>query len=207
MGCNLFTDVSEKVNVNQAVACADLLTMIKFISAAACKRTRKMIETIFKTMKPGAMLLFIDNAGGGFQEMLQQAANNCGMVSAFGPFHHYEYEKPEFAITRFGYESQSKTKVSVQIWMKPTDSAPRQQQGSQNPHSYPQADNIRVRQTTPNDNRGRQNQRNNNRGRQNQRNNSRGGQFDYRRFPQNPNGLIDDDEVDVDCNNGCCTIM
>ncbi|GFU28410.1 uncharacterized protein NPIL_173361 [Nephila pilipes] len=119
IGCNLLTDVTSKLSVKQAVASADFLTMIKFISAAGCNHTRVMVENVFRTMKPGAILLFIDNAAGGFQSMAQEVANRCGMITVFGPLLHYDYEKTDFSITRFGYTSQSKTKMAVQIWRKP----------------------------------------------------------------------------------------
>lgn len=119
IGCNLLTDVTSKFSVKEAISSADFLTMIKFISAAGCNHTRGMVENVFRTMKPGAMLLFIDNAAGGFQSMVQQVANQYGMITVFGPLLHYDYEKPDFSITRFGYTSQSKTKVAVQIWKKP----------------------------------------------------------------------------------------
>lgn len=65
------------------------------------------------------MLLFIDNAAGGFQEMLHEVALQCGMVTLFGPLRHYEYENVNYSITKFNYTSQSKTKVAVHIWCKP----------------------------------------------------------------------------------------
>ncbi|GFQ72568.1 uncharacterized protein TNCT_37451 [Trichonephila clavata] len=119
IGCNLLTEVASKYSVKKAISSADFLTMIKFISAAGCNYTRNMVKNVFHTMKPGAMLLFIDNAAGGFQGMVQQVANQCGMITVFGPLLHYDYEKSEFSITRYGYTSQSKTKVAVQIWKKP----------------------------------------------------------------------------------------
>lgn len=70
-------------------------------------------------MKPGAMLLFIDNAAGGFQRMIEDVAYGCGMQSAFGPLEHYDYEEPLFSRVLYGYTSQSKTKVVIEMWKKP----------------------------------------------------------------------------------------
>ncbi|GFT45002.1 uncharacterized protein TNCV_1575611 [Trichonephila clavipes] len=42
--CNLLTDVASKYSVKEAVSSADFLTMIKFISAAGCNYTRRMVE-------------------------------------------------------------------------------------------------------------------------------------------------------------------
>lgn len=101
-----------------AVRNADIITMVKFISAAACDKTRLMVTKIFQNMKGGGMLLFVDNAAGGFHEMLQEVAASCGMQSVYGPVMHYDYEEPSFSRKLHGYTSQSKTKVSIQMWKK-----------------------------------------------------------------------------------------
>lgn len=75
-------------------------------------------------MKPGGMLLFVDNAAGGFDKMIRETASQCGMSTVFGPLMHYDYENPFFALERHGHTSQSKTRVSIQMWKKPTLSSP-----------------------------------------------------------------------------------
>ncbi|XP_035210906.1 uncharacterized protein LOC118185190 [Stegodyphus dumicola] len=118
---DLLSQVTTNSNIRNAVMSADIVTMVKFISAAACDKTRKMVKDIFGCMKPGALLIFIDNASGGFHEMISQVASECNMQLAFGPLLHYDYEDARFSRTRFGYTSQSKTKITFYVWKKPTD--------------------------------------------------------------------------------------
>ncbi|KFM60119.1 hypothetical protein X975_16282, partial [Stegodyphus mimosarum] len=118
---DLLSQVTMNSNIRNALMSADIVTMVKFISAAACNKTRKMVKDIFGCTKPGALLIFIDNASGGFHEMISQVASECNMQLAFGPLLHYDYEDASFSRTRFGYTSQSKTKVAFQIWKKPSD--------------------------------------------------------------------------------------
>ncbi|XP_054707084.1 uncharacterized protein LOC129216893 [Uloborus diversus] len=106
-------------NIQKIIQQSDFVSMVKFISAAACSGTRQMVYEIFSCMKPGAFLLFIDNAAGGFLEMVQQVAKQCGMLSVFGPLKHFEYEDPAYSMERFGYTSQSRSKMSLQVLMKP----------------------------------------------------------------------------------------
>lgn len=70
-------------------------------------------------MKPGGMLLFVDNAAGGFDRMIRETASDCGMVTVFGPLKHYDYENTSFNVKRYGNNSQFKTRVSVEMWKKP----------------------------------------------------------------------------------------
>lgn len=44
MSANLLVDVANKPSVRQIVKAADFITMVKFISAAACQSTRKMVK-------------------------------------------------------------------------------------------------------------------------------------------------------------------
>ncbi|XP_035210425.1 uncharacterized protein LOC118184807 [Stegodyphus dumicola] len=105
-------------DVNKAIGSADFLTMIKFISAAARHDTNVMVKKIFNSMKPGAVLLFIDNAGGGFHQLVMDVAQGCNLETVFGPFRHELYQNDVFRVKRFGYMSQSETKVTVHMWRK-----------------------------------------------------------------------------------------
>ncbi|XP_035210426.1 uncharacterized protein LOC118184808 [Stegodyphus dumicola] len=117
IGDNLLGKMSNKVN--QAIAAAEIITMVKFVSAAACKDTYQMIKNIFNTMKPGAIVLYIDNAGGGFHQLMGQVATECRFITVFGPLKHEHYVNENMNIKRFGYTSCYATKISVHIWRKP----------------------------------------------------------------------------------------
>ncbi|XP_054707083.1 uncharacterized protein LOC129216892 [Uloborus diversus] len=98
---------------------ADFISMVKFISAAACADTRAMIAEIFSCMKPGAIVIFIDNAAGGFLQVLQEQAESHGLLTVHGPVEHYCHENFFYYVDRFGCPSQWKTLVSFQMWIKP----------------------------------------------------------------------------------------
>ncbi|GFU23830.1 uncharacterized protein NPIL_457241 [Nephila pilipes] len=51
-------------DVSNAINSADFITMTKFVSAVVHQNATGMIKNIFKRMKPGALVLFIDNDGG-----------------------------------------------------------------------------------------------------------------------------------------------
>ncbi|XP_054707577.1 uncharacterized protein LOC129217321 [Uloborus diversus] len=105
--------------VKSSIMSADFISMVKFISAAACDNTESMVSEIFRYLKPGALVMFIDNAAGGFLQMLQDQARNHRLQTVRGPVEHYRFENADYSVNRFGYTSQSKTTVSLQIWMKP----------------------------------------------------------------------------------------
>ncbi|KAG8197126.1 hypothetical protein JTE90_011289 [Oedothorax gibbosus] len=132
MYANLLSDVETNPQVRQIVSAADIITMVKFISAAACQATSRMVQAVFNSMQPGAMLIFIDNAAGGFQEMVQQAALQCGMLTLYGPLLHHDYENANYSLNRFSYTSQSKTKVAFHIWWKPYTSSNNTTRGLRN---------------------------------------------------------------------------
>ncbi|KFM63513.1 hypothetical protein X975_26547, partial [Stegodyphus mimosarum] len=117
IGDNLLGKMSNQVN--RAIAAAEIITMVKFVSAAACKDTHQMIKKIFSTMKPGAIVLYIDNAGGRFHQLMSRVATECMFITVFGPLKHEHYVNENMNIKRFGYTSCYETKVSVHIWQKP----------------------------------------------------------------------------------------
>ncbi|GBM98941.1 hypothetical protein AVEN_265687-1 [Araneus ventricosus] len=104
--------------VNQSIARANLVTMIKFVSASSCKDTPAMIRKIFRTLKPGSLVLYIDNAGGGFHQVIRKEAQACNLITVFGPLKHHLYANQNFNVKRFGYTPCLETKVTVQIWRK-----------------------------------------------------------------------------------------
>ncbi|CAL1274660.1 unnamed protein product [Larinioides sclopetarius] len=97
---------------------ADLITMIKFVSAAACKETSNMIEKIFKIMKPGAFILFVDNAAGGFKELISSAAKKYKFSAISTPLKHQPYINECFKNIKYGYKSCYESKIAVQLLMK-----------------------------------------------------------------------------------------
>ncbi|GFQ95669.1 uncharacterized protein TNCT_49681 [Trichonephila clavata] len=97
---------------------ADLITLVKVLSGAVHKETSAMIEKIFRLMKPGALILFIDNAAGGFQKLISDAASEHKFVPVFGPLNHELYSNETVLRDRFGYKSCFQTRVSVQFLKK-----------------------------------------------------------------------------------------
>ncbi|GBN34209.1 hypothetical protein AVEN_142084-1 [Araneus ventricosus] len=113
---DLLEEVSQDLKL--VIESANLITLVKFVSAVACKKTSEMIEKIFQIMRPGAMVLFIDNAGGGFQELITSAAKKHHLVPIFEPLNHELYVNDTFNREKFGYKSCYKTRVAVQLLMK-----------------------------------------------------------------------------------------
>ncbi|KAF8792846.1 hypothetical protein HNY73_004395 [Argiope bruennichi] len=116
IGADLQEQLSEDLNV--VIEAADLITLVKFVSAVACKKTSEMIEKIFQILKPGAMVLFIDNAAGGFQELITLSAKKHHLIPIFGPLNHELYVNETFNLEKFGYKSCYKTRVAVQLLLK-----------------------------------------------------------------------------------------
>ncbi|GIY79751.1 hypothetical protein CDAR_300801 [Caerostris darwini] len=104
--------------LSKTISSSDLITLVKVVSAVACKETSKMIEKIFRVIKPGALVLFIDNASGGFQELISKAAAKYRLVPVYGPLNHQLYTNQTFNRERFGYKSCFKTRVAVQLLVK-----------------------------------------------------------------------------------------
>lgn len=70
-------------------------------------------------MKPGGMLLFIDNAAGGFHGLLTRTAKQFRFITAFGPLYHYTYLNESLQTEKFGYTSCFMTTVTIHLLMKP----------------------------------------------------------------------------------------
>ncbi|GFV48748.1 uncharacterized protein TNCV_625351 [Trichonephila clavipes] len=97
---------------------ADLITLVKVVSGAVHKKTSAMIKKIFRLMKPGALLLFIDNAAGGFQKLISNAASKYKFVPVFGPLNHELYVNETILRERFGFKSCFQTRLSAQFLKK-----------------------------------------------------------------------------------------
>lgn len=72
-------------------------------------------------MKPGAVLLFIDNDGGGFNELITKVANENDFLTIYGPFRHENYTNESMKIKRFGITSCFKSTVTVHLLQKPPE--------------------------------------------------------------------------------------
>ncbi|XP_015924430.1 uncharacterized protein [Parasteatoda tepidariorum] len=105
--------------VERAIRSANLITMVKFVSGAVCKDTDQMVRNIFNAMEPGALLLFIDNAAGGFSQSVSRISKRCQLRSVFGPLEHELYYDEIFNVTRYRHQSCHKIKVTVHMLMKP----------------------------------------------------------------------------------------
>lgn len=76
------------------------------------------LQSIFRVMKPGALIFFVDNAAGGFHEMVSQTAKECGMKSVFEPLRHYHYKEEAFRREYCSWISQYEARVTVEVWEK-----------------------------------------------------------------------------------------
>ncbi|XP_035229683.1 uncharacterized protein LOC118201651 [Stegodyphus dumicola] len=77
-------------NVKDVLMNADVLTMVYFLSAvngsSARDKSPKMLEEIFKLMKNGAFLLYLDSAAFGHYEGISAVAKNLGNLNViYGP--------------------------------------------------------------------------------------------------------------------------
>ncbi|PRD24918.1 UNVERIFIED_CONTAM: hypothetical protein NCL1_42420 [Trichonephila clavipes] len=70
-------------------------------------------------MKPGALVLFIDNDAGGSREVVLQVANECHFKPVFGPFEHHLYTNEELRVKKCGYWNCHETAVTIVILEKP----------------------------------------------------------------------------------------
>ncbi|KAF8787566.1 hypothetical protein HNY73_009148 [Argiope bruennichi] len=104
--------------LTEVLGTADIVTMIKFVSAAACKETTNMIERIFRLMKPGAFVLFVDNAAGGYEKLISNAANKYELNAISTPLKHQHYINEAFNCSKYGFRSCYESKVAMQLLMK-----------------------------------------------------------------------------------------
>lgn len=69
-------------------------------------------------MRPGALMLYIDNAAGGFTQVIERSSKKMNFQVIAGPFRHMEYEKEDLKTERFGYTSCFKTRVTIILLKK-----------------------------------------------------------------------------------------
>ena len=70
-------------------------------------------------MRPGSLVLFIDNAAGGFTQVIERAGRKSNFRIIAGPYKHMEYSNEDLKIERFGYTSCFQTKVTIILMQKP----------------------------------------------------------------------------------------
>lgn len=71
-------------------------------------------------MRPGALLLYIDNAAGGFTQVIERSSKKMNFQVIAGPFKHLEYSNEDLKTERFGYTSCFHTRVTI-IMLKKND--------------------------------------------------------------------------------------
>lgn len=123
-----FTATSDEWNTwsMKAVQSADMVTMVKFLSAVAYNQgeCQKTLAAILRQMKPGALLFVLDNAGGGYGDMLKRAAIPAGLT-ILGEITHASVTIPDYEKTdmntssvRLGMSPQRTSKVSAFLYKK-----------------------------------------------------------------------------------------
>ncbi|XP_015929876.2 uncharacterized protein [Parasteatoda tepidariorum] len=105
--------------VKKTISSANLITMVKFLSAVTCVDTAQMIRNIFKSMRPGAVVFIIDNAAGGYSELVSEIAKECTLRPIFGPLQYLQYTNAQFNVEDYNSRSCSSTQMTVHLLMKP----------------------------------------------------------------------------------------
>lgn len=106
-------------------------------------------------MKPGAVVLYIDNSGGGFHNVVKKAADRCNFYSVFGPIMHKSYFNRSTRMVKFGRASCCKSTVTVHMLRKPQYLFPRYQPiyspciGNSRPYNHQGMTPIQASPLTP----------------------------------------------------------
>ncbi|GFR04211.1 hypothetical protein TNCT_475061, partial [Trichonephila clavata] len=72
---------------------------------------------VFRTMKPGALFLYIDNAGGGFHQLIEEVAKEYGLKRMIVRNHEH-FEDITFNVKRYNYVACYETVISFHLWRK-----------------------------------------------------------------------------------------
>ncbi|GBM98940.1 hypothetical protein AVEN_265686-1 [Araneus ventricosus] len=96
-------------------------------------------------MKHGALVLYIDNAGGGFHKLMTKEAENYNFESVFYK-NHKHFVKPALQVRKFGYTPCFESRVSVHIWRKafPKNSSCSLPSYSYNEQTFPPLSTIAI---------------------------------------------------------------
>lgn len=69
-------------------------------------------------VKPGSMVLFIDNASGGFTELMSKVSKQCNMTNMYGPINHKFFIYEDLKSFLCGYTSCFKTRITLHLLEK-----------------------------------------------------------------------------------------
>lgn len=104
-----------------AIKNADLITMVKFFSVVSFyfKNDSCYLQMIFKFMKSGSFLFFLDNSAGGFYEMVSEEAMKNNLIPIFlRKTVHRVNETSEFFNYGIPHGSLKATSLIFAIWKK-----------------------------------------------------------------------------------------
>lgn len=103
----------------QMIRCADILSMVKFVSALDPKHVFRILKNVFLRMKPGALVIFLDIPDGRSYETAQAAADACGLREIGIPHKHEIYRNPYFDQVMYEERSHTEIDIAMKMWKKP----------------------------------------------------------------------------------------
>lgn len=85
--CQNMCESKWKAEVNEEIKRADIIVVMKFISAVASNNEicENLLKKIFISIKPESVVLAIDNSNENLFEILQKTASNCGLLKVCRP--------------------------------------------------------------------------------------------------------------------------
>ncbi|XP_076369275.1 uncharacterized protein LOC143256236 [Tachypleus tridentatus] len=104
---------------------ADIITMMKFISTISWNREacEHVLMRIFKLIKMGSFIVYIDNSGGRNFEIVSRIASRCGLREVIQPVLHKKFmnSRETFGIfseiqRNVGSDPVKTTRVSFAVW-------------------------------------------------------------------------------------------
>ncbi|GIY06341.1 uncharacterized protein CEXT_539791 [Caerostris extrusa] len=119
---NCFEDVMldlSQDNVGKVISNADIICMVKFISKILTKKECKnTLQVLGKLLKPGAVMLFIDNFEGNVSLYVEDILKETGLKPILGPLHETYGTHTNADLETYGCPPEISTKISVIGWMK-----------------------------------------------------------------------------------------
>ncbi|GIY68771.1 uncharacterized protein CDAR_388291 [Caerostris darwini] len=93
--------------------------MVKFISKILTKKEcTNTLQVLGNLLKPGAIMLFIDNSEGNVSLFVEDILKETGLKTILGPSHETYVKFAKSDLKTYGFPAQSSTKISVIGWMK-----------------------------------------------------------------------------------------
>ncbi|XP_023227070.1 uncharacterized protein LOC111627687 isoform X1 [Centruroides sculpturatus] len=108
-------------NVKQVIAEADVVNMVKFVSAVPCdgKRNMEYLHRIFALMKKNAYVFYVDNINGEFYKMVAKVAEKYSLKLVWNSEHRkLEVQRPIFIQNNFKSKTMKGTSVVAAVWQK-----------------------------------------------------------------------------------------